>query len=53
MKKKTPPAISKHFSNLGKASWEARKKAILKAQKLDKTTIPSSDEVKDLQTNER
>jgi hypothetical protein len=29
MKKEIPKEISKHFAELGKKSWESRKKAIL------------------------
>ena len=39
--KKTPEEISKHFSQLGKASWKARKARLLKGEKLDKRTKKS------------
>jgi hypothetical protein len=32
-KKKTDPKISKHFSELAKKGWEARKKKILSGKK--------------------
>ena len=33
MKKKIPKEISEHFAELGKKSWESRKKAILERVK--------------------
>ena len=45
MKKKTKKqdAISKHFSELGKKSWEARKAKILKMEKEKKVGIGNTN----------